>query len=63
MEKSESASLQSRVKQYLSDTGRKKKWLADQLGISPTLLSQWFAGKTVFPNHRLSAIVEIISQK
>lgn len=55
-----SVSIQSQVKTYLSETGRKKKWLAEQLGISPTVLSQWLTGKTAFSEKRLHDIQDII---
>ena len=53
-------SIQSQVKEYLNETGRKKKWLAAQLDISPAALSQWLMGKTTFPEKRLSEILNII---
>lgn len=53
-------SIQSQVKDYLVETGRKKKWLASQLGISPALLSQWLMGKTAFSDNRINSIMEIM---
>nr|DAL75905.1 MAG TPA: Regulatory protein [Caudoviricetes sp.] len=53
-------SIQSQVKEYLNDTGRKKKWLAAQLEISPAVLSQWLMGKTTFSAKRLTEILNII---
>ena len=53
-------SIQSQVKTYLTDIGRKKKWLAAQLDISPAVLSQWLVGKTTFSDKRLRDIQEII---
>lgn len=53
-------SIQSQVKTYLDETGRKKKWLAAQLGISPAALSQWLVGKSAFSEKRLRDILEII---
>lgn len=53
-------SIQSQVKTYLADTGRKKKWLAAQLDVSPSVLSQWLMGKTAFSDKRLQNIQEII---
>lgn len=55
-----SVSIQSQVKTYLTDTGRKKKWLASRLGVSPTTLSQWLAGKSAFSDQRLREILDII---
>ena len=55
-----SVSIQSQVKTYLTDTGRKKKWLASRLGVSPTTLSQWLAGKSAFSSWRLREILDII---
>lgn len=55
-----SVSIQSQVKMYLTDTGRKKKWLASKLGVSPTTLSQWLAGKSAFSDQRLREILDII---
>lgn len=53
-------SIQNQVKTYLTDTGRKKKWLAAQLGISPNVLSTWLAGKSTFSDKRLHKILNII---
>ncbi len=53
-------SIQSKVKDYLDTTGRKKKWLAAQLDISPAMLSQWLMGKTAFSEKRLNEIINII---
>lgn len=53
-------SIQSQVKEYLDETGRKKKWLAAQLDISPAVLSQWLMGKTTFSEKRLTEILSII---
>lgn len=53
-------SIQSKVKDYLDMTGRKKKWLAAQLDISPAMLSQWLMGKTAFSEKRLNEILNII---
>ncbi len=53
-------SIQSQVKTYLTDTGRKKKWLAAQLDISPSVLSQWLMGKTTFSDKRLQDVQDII---
>ncbi|NBH79417.1 XRE family transcriptional regulator [Clostridiaceae bacterium] len=55
-----SVSIQSQVKTYLTDTGRKKKWLASRLGVSPTTLSQWLAGKSAFSDQRLHELLDII---
>ena len=55
-----SVSIQSQVKTCLTDTGRKKKWLASRLGVSPTTLSQWLAGKSAFSDQRLREILDII---
>ncbi len=53
-------SVQSQVKTYLVESGRKKKWLAAQLDISPAMLSQWLTGKTAFSDKRLRDILNII---
>lgn len=53
-------SIQNQVKTFLTETGRKKKWLAAQLGISPNVLSQWLAGKSAFSDKRLHEILDII---
>ena len=52
--------IHRQVKTYLTDTGRKKKWLASRLGVSPTTLSQWLAGKSTFSDQRLREILDII---
>lgn len=53
-------SIQNQVKTYLSQTGRKKKWLAAQLEVSPAVLSQWLVGKSTFSEKRLHDIREIM---
>lgn len=53
-------SIQSQVKAYLTETGRKKKWLAAQLNISPAVLSQWLMGKSTFSEKRLHDIQDIM---
>lgn len=53
-------SIQSQVKAFLAETGRKKKWLAAQLDISPAVLSQWLMGKSTFSEKRLHDIKSII---
>ena len=53
-------SIQNQVKNFLVETGRKKKWLAAQLGIYPNVLSQWLVGKTAFSDERLHKILDII---
>lgn len=53
-------SIQSQVKAFLVETGRKKKWLAAQLDISPAVLSQWLMGKSTFSEKRLHDIKSII---
>lgn len=58
----ETMSIQSRVKMFLSRTGRKKKWLAEKLGISPATLSQWLAGKSAFTDRRLNEILKIMQE-
>ncbi len=55
-------SIQSQVKTYLTETGRKKKWLAAQLDISPATLSQWLMGKSAFPDKRLKDVLDIIRE-
>lgn len=53
-------SIQTQVKTYLTETGRKKKWLAAQLDISPAALSQWLMGKTTFSEKRINDVLTII---
>jgi len=53
-------SIQNQVRTYLAETGRKKKWLAEQLNISPAVLSQWLMGKSAFSEQRLHDIINII---
>jgi len=53
-------SIQNHAKAYLAETGRKKKWLAAQLGITPAALSQWLTGKTAFSSERLQDVLNII---
>lgn len=53
-------SIQNQVKTYLAETGRKKKWLAAQLNISPAVLSQWLMGKSAFSEKRLQEVLDII---
>ncbi len=54
-------SVQNQVKIYLSETGRKKKWLAAQLEISPAVLSQWLMGKISFSEKRVHDVLNIIN--
>lgn len=54
-------SVQRRVEQYLAETGRKKKWLAAQLGISAALLSQWLSGRSAFSEKRIQDILTLIN--
>lgn len=55
-------SIQSQVKTFIAETGRKKKWLAVQLGVSPGVLSQWLMGKTAFSDKRLHDLLDIIQK-
>lgn len=55
--------LQSRVKEYLSTNGIKKKHLASLLGIYPTQLSQWLSGNYTLNNSQIKRVDEFLSGK
>jgi hypothetical protein len=54
------ASLQDEVQEWLKERGIMKVWLAKQLDITPTMLSNWFGYRTVFPEWRIKKINNII---
>ena len=45
------------LKEWLNQGGRKKKWLAQQLGCHDTSVSRWVTGKSV-PDERYQAAIE-----
>lgn len=52
-----------RLNEILKKQGRKQKWLAKQLGVSPTSVQMW-CGKSYYPNSEtLSKIAEILKIK
>lgn len=55
-------SMQAETEQWLEEVGRKKKWMAEQIGVSPQRFSQWLNGRTSFTNRQLEKITLIISQ-
>jgi DNA-binding transcriptional regulator YdaS (Cro superfamily) len=54
--------MQDEVEEYLAKRGMKKKFFANQLGVSPSILSQWFGGMIRFPKWRIEQIQKIISE-
>lgn len=49
------------VKEYLADHGIQKKYFAKCIGVSPVVLSHWFAGRTVFNEKKMNLIHEFIN--
>lgn len=57
----EMVSLQDQAKEYLKQSGRKKKWLAEQLGITPSTLSEWLGGRSAFRQERVKKLIQILN--
>ena len=55
--------LQTRVREYLSSNGIKKKYLASLLGIYPTQLWQWLSGNYTLNNSQIKRIEDFLSGK
>lgn len=52
--------LKDDVKKYLEEHGIMKKFFADRIGISNSMLSHWFANKTGLTNETIEKICSII---
>ena len=55
--------LQTRVREYLSENGIKKKYLASLLGIYPTQLWQWLSGNYTLNSSQIKRIESFLSGK
>ncbi|MCM1044458.1 MAG: helix-turn-helix transcriptional regulator [Ruminococcus flavefaciens] len=55
--------LQTKVSEYLSENGIKKKYLASLLGIYPTQLSQWLSGNYTLSNIQIKRVEDFLNGK
>jgi predicted transcriptional regulator len=55
------SSFQDEVQARLKERGIMKLWLAKQVDVTPAMLSNWFAGRTVFPEWRIKKIAQVLS--
>jgi transcriptional regulator with XRE-family HTH domain len=53
--------LQDRVKTYLRENGKVQKWLAEKVGVSQSMFSQWLRNKVSFNNKQIQEIIDIVS--
>ena len=53
-------SMQDKVIEYLNQQGIQKKYFANQIEVSPAVLSHWFAGRITLPVKKLNLINCII---
>lgn len=54
--------LQTKVKEYLSENGIKKKYLASLLGIYPTQLSLWLSGRYTLNNIQIKIVENFLKK-
>jgi len=52
--------LQEDITKYLRERGIKKVFFAEQIGVKPAQLSDYFSGRTSFSNETLDKIRQII---
>ena len=50
----------TRLSQLLDDTGRKKMWFAERLGMTPSHLSHTLSGKRSFPPRKRAQAAELL---
>ncbi len=55
-------SMQDKVIRYLDQQGIQKKYFANQIDVSPAVLSHWFAGRISLPAKKLNLINAIIQE-
>lgn len=60
MEKIKQAKIRLRLKEILRKQGRKKKWLAEQLGVRPLAVVTWCGNKKCPNSEKLSRIAELL---
>lgn len=53
-------SMQDKVIEYLDNNGIQKRYFANQINVSPAVLSHWFAGRISLPVKKLNLINSII---
>lgn len=60
MERIKQIKIRLRLKEILRKQGRKKKWLAEQLGVRPLAVVTWCGNKKCPNSEKLSKIAEIL---
>lgn len=55
--------LQTRVREYLSENGIKKKYVASLIGIYPTQFSLWLSGRYTLTNIQIKRIEDFLNGK
>jgi DNA-binding transcriptional regulator YdaS (Cro superfamily) len=53
--------MQDKVIEFLDNNGIQKKYFANQIEVSPAVLSHWFAGRIALPAKKLNRMNEIIN--
>lgn len=52
--------MENKVKVVLVDKKRTNKWLAEQMGCSPTTVSKWYTNVCQFPMETFVRIAELL---
>lgn len=55
--------MKSRIGEWIDRTGFKKKYIAKELDISPTQLSNWIAGRSYPPIEKAFKLAELLQCK
>jgi len=50
------------LKQRIRDRGLRYNWVAEQIGVSKSLLSQYLSGTTPMPDHINNKIIDLLRQ-
>lgn len=55
--------MESRMNEYIEKKGYKKKWIAQQLGVSQEVLSRWINGRSMPSLKKAFEIAELLECK
>lgn len=51
------------LKEIIEESGLKKWWIAEQIGMSPSLFSHALSGRCDFTEHQIKKIAKILRRK
>ena len=51
------------IKQVIKDSGYRKNWIAEQIGVKPSHISMWISGERTASKPRIRAMCKILKCK